>query len=222
MSKFTKDDILAMENPYNWLIDKYNLAENLDVFDELSVIEKRELAARIILKCPYEKHSGLVHEISERLENEKDTESFPGIIKEALHVNKLLDVLRAGTPADFFNNTEHDQQLFFDFPSLVAARLQNNEIHIASRLASEPVMHRTINHCLFKLSYASEEPTPFFSVYNHFRSNILLSDEITQPLQGSVVGNQHSNEEVNFFRFYQASSATHTTEDSRSQHRMRT
>ncbi|MDP1602523.1 MAG: hypothetical protein Q8M03_04590 [Legionella sp.] len=153
------------------------------------------IASNLVTLAPAESLSTL----KETIDSHFAGTTLPHQMSNALLVNELLDVLRAGSPLNFFDAPIFRPLLFLTFPSLVAARLKDNELHIASRLASEPCwQHRLIQAKLLMISGTCAEPTHFRLIYDQFSSAIVLEElpmDSNQPIQNPA-GNQNSNQDL--------------------------
>ncbi|KTC84933.1 hypothetical protein [Legionella brunensis] len=116
--KYTKSDLLAMENPYELLIEQgESLLESREAIAALSSKEQIHLVTQIISGCPTEQFSKLNQKVHRSLVCSKFSES----IGQACVLIKLLNSLKGEQPHLAFESREFNVSLFHKFPHLVSS-----------------------------------------------------------------------------------------------------
>jgi hypothetical protein len=139
MPKVTKNEILEMVNPYQQLVAEDNLAENCEVFEELTAKEKRALATKIVLGCPHGKRNNLHHQINALKQIEESPQCFRQILATALVIRQRIHAMENHHPSPykFLLGEEFNADLYNEFSELVSILFNNKQTprSIAENLA---------------------------------------------------------------------------------------
>lgn len=135
---FSKEQIIALENPYQELGNGDTLAEHQEKLDTLSPEEQRTIACAILLECPDKELNQLRHAI-EALRHPANTESsFHSVIARVFEIRKRIEGLkdkRNRHPHLSLLNNELPRELFHEFPDYSLQLLNTHETAIALKLA---------------------------------------------------------------------------------------
>ncbi|CEK09133.1 hypothetical protein [Legionella hackeliae] len=122
--KYSKAELIEMENPYESLIKKDNgvsLIESRDAINELSGKDRRALVTKIALNCPTSGFSDLNKVIHRSLV----CNEFSAAIGRVCILNRLATNLNGSTPHLVFADRDFNISFFHEFPELVAKLVPN-------------------------------------------------------------------------------------------------
>ncbi|SFL61260.1 hypothetical protein [Legionella jamestowniensis] len=135
--KYSLQELVSMENPYELLITKDNgtsLNESSEAIQQLSVKQRTALVTTIILQCPTDGFSKLNAMVHRTLCPEK----FAGAVERACILNRLITKLHGDTPHLVFSNPEFDVSLFHEFADLVDHLIPDRKAFSEKLAASAP------------------------------------------------------------------------------------
>lgn len=140
MSKYIKDDLLVMEQPYEKLImDGDSISESHEELEKLSRKEKIALITKMLLQCPHDSIELFRTKIAILENKEANEKCFHAIAKKALQVHlALFEILNPDNsqPYNLFLQDSYDADLFNQFHQLSQAIVDENATVLASVLAN--------------------------------------------------------------------------------------
>ncbi len=135
---YTVEELQNLKNPYKHLGNGDALAEHREELNSMHLEAKRNLASRMILKCPPGDLKTFHGAIEASRTPHDNKEAFNSILAEAYEVkNRIIALLdpRNKKPHLMILGNEFDEELFNNNKQLAQDVLQDNETAIAERLA---------------------------------------------------------------------------------------